>query len=206
MNLLGIIDYSEVNGPGKRTTIWTQFCPHKCFNCYQPESWSNENKIEISPVFLAYKLRNLNPDGLTISGGDPFYQKEELLEFLNLVQPKNDFLPKGIICFTGYTIEEIEDDSDMKALLPYIDLLIEGRYIDSLRVYNGLHGSSNQRFIWNTAKGRGKDLIDEKQICFDQDIEVHIKDGEISVTGFPDLSKESKTYLKKLGVEIKVKK
>jgi hypothetical protein len=90
-------------------------------------------------------------------------------------------------------------------LMPLIDLVIEGRYIDTLRVTNGLHGSSNQRFVWNQTPGRGKDLVDENGVVFDQDVEVHIKNGEIHVTGFPFLNKESKKYLRTLGVKIRNK-
>lgn len=203
MNILSIIDFSEVNGPGRRTTIWTQGCGKKCFNCYQPDSWSYELNNEYSPVFLANKVRSLNPDGVTLTGGDPFEQPEELLEFLRLIQPTENFLKFGIISFTGYTIEEINESESLSALIPYIDLVIEGRYIEDLRTYNGLHGSSNQRFIWNEQKGRGKDLIDEQKVMFDQDIEVHVNGDRIEVTGFPELNKETKKYLKSVGISLK---
>jgi hypothetical protein len=112
-------------------------------------------------------------------------------------------LPNGIICFTGYTIEEIEDLNDVKECLPYIDLLIEGRFIQELKTQNGLHGSSNQRFIWNNNIGRGKDLINESKVMFDQDVEVHVTNGEIQVTGFPDFSAQAKKHLKELGITIR---
>ena len=203
---MSIIKYSKVNGPFKkrgRTTIWTQGCGKKCFNCYQPESWSYDLKTYQSPAFLAYMIKDLNPDGVTLTGGDPLEQSEDLLELLQLIQPTENFLPKGIICFTGYTIEEIDSLPVAKQCLEYIDLLIEGRYIDHLRTFDGLHGSSNQRFIFNDKPGRGKDLIDESSIVFDQDIEVHVDNGNIQVTGFPLLDKSSRKFLQSVGIEIK---
>jgi anaerobic ribonucleoside-triphosphate reductase activating protein len=203
---MSVIKYSKVNGPyikKGRTVIWTQGCNKGCRLCYQPESWSYDIKNLYSPVFLASMIKDLNPDGITFTGGDPLEQASELLELLKLIQPTQSFLPNGIICFTGYTIEEIEDLNDVKECLPYIDLLIEGRFIQELKTQNGLHGSSNQRFIWNNNIGRGKDLINESKVMFDQDVEVHVTNGEIQVTGFPDFSAQAKKHLKELGITIR---
>lgn len=190
MNVMSILDHSKVNGPGDRMVIWAQGCTKKCPGCYQPESWSVKGGVEISPAFLAYRVRQENPFGLTLSGGDPLEQPEELLSFLELIQPQKNFLPGGIICFTGFTIEEINANPLLSECLLFIDLLIEGRYIKELRSYSGLHGSSNQRFIWNENSDRGRSLIQEDSVVFDQDFEVYSFNHSLFVTGFPDIDKE----------------
>lgn len=202
MRTMSVINRSLANGPGERTVVWTQGCSKKCFNCYQPESWAHDRGQEYSCQELARIIRDADPEGLTLTGGDPFEQSD-LYDFLELVQPSDLFLPKGVICFTGYTLEEIELDSVLSRCLPMIDLLIEGRYIDSMRCWEGLRGSLNQRFVWNEAKNRGKALIDESGVSSDQIVEVVLDENNtLCVTGFPHLDSAEKKRLANLGVRL----
>lgn len=90
---------------------------------------------------------NANPllDGITLSGGDPFYCPPELLRFLKAFKAKSNHT---IWCYTGYRYEELLEDEDRKACLPYIDVLVDGRFeIDKLDPHLKFRGSSNQRII-----------------------------------------------------------
>ena len=75
---------------------------------------------------------------------------------------KEKYPDKNIWSYTGYTIEELENGSPefTKELKQYVDVLVEGRYIERLRDVN-LHwrGTSNQRII-DFAKEREIDEID----------------------------------------------
>ena len=99
MNIHGY-SISRVNGPGKRFTLWTQGCFKKCPNCFNPETWSYKPNKILSPNQIFELIKNFEVDGVTISGGDPLEQEEELLELLILLSTCN--FKKGIILFSGF--------------------------------------------------------------------------------------------------------
>jgi len=208
LSLHSILSQSEVNGPGERLVIWTQGCTKGCSGCFNPETWKFSSKWMKDSRKLAEHVISSNPDGLTITGGDPLEQPEALLEFLRALHGDDsgeslraDFLPKGIICFTGYVLEELHGAA--AECLEYIDLLIDGRYMEQLRYTSGLAGSSNQRFHFNTLPGRGESRLQRSEILIDQAVEVHVDDIDpsiIRVTGFPSIDR---TFLKRYGLHIK---
>jgi anaerobic ribonucleoside-triphosphate reductase activating protein len=93
-------------------------------------------------------------------------------------------LKDGVIVFTGYTIEEIKKDPQLEKCLRYIDVLIDGRYVDELRISSHLAGSSNQEFYFLT------DKISRDNILIDQEVEIHFSSGLIQITGFPILDRK----------------
>ena len=135
-------------------------------------------------------VKDLSISGVTISGGDPLEQPEELLELLKLLY--NLDLKKGIILFTGFTIDEINKIGGVtKECLGYIDLLIDGRFESELKISKSLRGSVNQNFIYFSSK------IKEEEIIFDQEVEIHMRDDTLLLTGFPQIDRE---FLLELGV------
>ena len=61
---------------------------------------------------------------------------------------KEKFPKKNIWLYTGFTLEEIQASPSLKKILPYIDVLIDGPYVEALRdVTLEFRGSSNQRII-----------------------------------------------------------
>lgn len=67
---------------------------------------------------------------------------------------KKIYPEKDIWCFTGYTLEDLMTKGARcqcevtDELLSYIDVLVDGRYIDELRdITLKFRGSSNQRII-----------------------------------------------------------
>jgi len=190
MNIRGYC-LSKVNGPGLRFVLWTQGCSKGCKNCFNPETWSFEKYKSLTPLEIFELIKNSNVSGVTITGGDPLEQPEELLELLILLESLN--LSNGIIFFTGYTIDEINKDFLLRKSLNYIDVLIDGRFEKDKRISSSLRGSENQNIIYFSSK------IKEEELNIDQEVEVGILDNEMYVTGFPSISRK---ILKSLGVRV----
>ena len=191
MNIRGY-GISKVNGPGKRFVLWTQGCSKGCSECFNPETWSTNIYKEYSPIELFHIIQNFEVDGITISGGDPLEQEDELLELLMLLSSIR--LSKGVILFSGFTRAEISSNPIREKCLSYIDVLVDGRYEKNLKVDFSLRGSSNQEFYFFSNK------ILKDELLFDQEIEISVLEGEISITGFPNISRK---ILKELGVNLK---
>lgn len=178
MQLMGKISGTLVNGPGVRDIIWFQGCNLGCLGCFNPESWNSEGGEYHS---VGDVLNFISSSGLTISGGEPFLQAEELYSLVSVLN-----LSGGVIVFSGFDIEEILDDESKKKCLPFIDLLVYGRYDRDKKISNGLRGSSNQGYYFN---GSGKISLGDLE---DQAIEIN----DNIVTGFPIINKR----LKELGI------
>ncbi len=181
INIHSVINSSRVNGPGDRFVIWTQGCRKMCKNCYNPETWSHykNNLIPIDEIFES--IKNSSATGVTISGGDPFEQPEELFYLLTKIKQLD--LSDGVIVFTGFTIDEIRVREELNKSLDYIDVLIDGLYIEEKRISSGLAGSSNQEFYFLT------DKISRDKIVIDQEVEIHSLGELIQITGFPLIDK-----------------
>lgn len=133
-------------GPGKRYCLWVQGCPRRCPGCVSADSQDPDGGYWMKPGALAMEIRLSNPDGITISGGEPFLQAKALAQMLQILRDQMHCDP-GVIVYTGYTLEELDSLPDAQLLLPYIDLLIDGPYVQELDDGLSLRGSSNQRII-----------------------------------------------------------
>jgi anaerobic ribonucleoside-triphosphate reductase activating protein len=183
---------SRVNGPGDRFTLWTQGCSKGCSDCFNPETWSIRDNIILTPLEIFEHIKELDIDGVTITGGDPLEQEEELLLLLKLLDTLS--LSKGVIVFTGFTYDEIRENKIREECCSYIDVLIDGRYEKDKRISSGIKGSSNQNVIYFSSK------IKEEELLIDQEVEICLEGDIISVTGFPSIDRK---FLKEFGVTVK---
>lgn len=181
LNIMGYVDESEVNGPGCRAVIWAQGCLRECPGCYNPASWSFEmNQLVTVESLLHRILANPKNEGVTFSGGEPFWQAPALAHLAREVKAHG----LNVMSFTGFTLERLQSDyapAGAQDLLDQLDILIDGAYVESLAVNDpqSLVSSSNQRVhVFNPA------LRDRLTWASDQ-LEVHIlKDGSRIVTGY----------------------
>ena len=145
-----IIYEDVVNGDGLRTTLFVSGCTLNCKGCHNKQSQNfrfGELYTEQTKNKIIESLNNEYVDGLSISGGDPLEPKN-FKDVLELCKSVKELYPnKTIWLWTGRTIEEILD-TDSKAVLQYIDVLVDGRYIEEYKNSSLLYrGSSNQRVL-----------------------------------------------------------
>ena len=133
------------DGPGLRTSIYCAGCAHHCPGCHNPQSWDFKGGREMSVQELLDIIKDDEFANVTFSGGDPLYQVEAFTELARRVKEETD---KTIWCYTGFTYEEILDNAWLSQILPYIDVLVDGPFIEELKTTEiPFVGSSNQRKI-----------------------------------------------------------
>jgi anaerobic ribonucleoside-triphosphate reductase activating protein len=130
-----------------RTSIYLSGCFHRCKGCHNPESWRLENGKDMENSEIIKEIRKSDHGRITITGGDGLcYQYRELLGFLK--ELKKEIPEVNIWLYTGYTWEELIDDEDRKEILGYLDVLVDGKFEESLKSKDCLfRGSTNQRLI-----------------------------------------------------------
>jgi len=146
LELSGIVSDSIVDGPGIRTTVFSQGCPHHCPGCHNPETWDFGCGTQV-PVEAIVDMVKSNPlcRGVTFSGGEPFAQAAGFAKLAVLLKEQG----YEVASYSGYTFEELlEGSEDQKQLLEAIDILIDGPFLlaeKSLEI--AFRGSRNQRIL-----------------------------------------------------------
>jgi len=201
---LNKIQYPVYNlGEGKRIGIWVQGCTLACDGCINEMIWSKKKGKAVAIYDLYQYIQSISEafDGITISGGEPFQQYEQLIAFSYLIKTRTKL---NIHCFTGYEIKELEDLFPDKLFLQYIDSLVDGRYVKELHSNNNLVGSSNQK-TYRIKNGKAK-LSTRQKGSNKWSLSV-TKDGTIYMAGIPK-EKEIETienHLSNLGFPKKFK-
>ena len=146
LNLAGIVGDSIVDGPGIRTTIFCQGCPHHCPGCQNPETWDFGCGTDMDEEAIVDIVRS-NPlcRGVTFSGGEPFAQAEGFARLARLLKAEK----YEVACYSGYTFEELlEGTQAQKELLGTIDVLIDGPFLMEEKTLEvPFRGSRNQRIL-----------------------------------------------------------
>lgn len=155
IRVLDVLEETMADGPGLRTSIYCAGCAHHCPGCHNPQSWDFKAGKDMEVDDLLEMIKADEFCNVTFSGGDPFYQVEAFTELARKIKEQTR---KTIWCYTGFTIEEIRQDSSKTPLLDYIDVLVDGPFILEKRDIS-LHfrGSSNQRIIY--MKPQEEDVI-----------------------------------------------
>ena len=145
LSILDIVHDTTVDGSGFRTSIYAAGCIHQCTGCHNPHSWNIANGIFYSVDELLKTIKEDEFANVTFTGGDPFMQADGFTELARKIKGET---AKNIWCYTGFTFEQIFGSSKLSQVLPFIDVLVDGKYIDSLRNTDlQFRGSSNQRII-----------------------------------------------------------
>lgn len=183
MNIAHIEEYSFIYGPGCRFVIWVQGCSIRCKGCWNKEMWSFKTKQEISVNDLISKILKEKEfiEGVTILGGEPFDQYNELLKLSKLIYENK----LSLILYTGYEKEELKEKNYLE-IIRYIDILISGRYKEEFRnLQLGLIGSSNQTIDFYS------DRYCESDLSKTNEIEITLTNsGKIELYGYPENNKK----------------
>ncbi len=145
--LSGIVNDSIVDGAGFRLAVFMQGCPHGCPGCHNEETWDPQGGHEADTEDIRQMLKS-NPllDGITLSGGDPFFQPEAALAMARITKD----MGLNVWAYTGWTLEELQamENPAVQALLEHIDVLVDGPFIQAQRsLALRFRGSANQRLI-----------------------------------------------------------
>ncbi|MGD9155924.1 MAG: anaerobic ribonucleoside-triphosphate reductase activating protein [Bacillota bacterium] len=170
VQIAGMIHESIVDGPGLRTTLFFQGCPHACPGCHNFETWDPSGGTTYRLTDLIARLRpNPLEQGLTFSGGEPFCQAEAA------AQIGAYFMAQGrdLWVYTGFLWEELVADlaqPGRRELLQLTTVLVDGPFQRELKQPDLLfRGSANQRLIDVRAS------LKRGQICAWQPKEGHLK-------------------------------
>ena len=157
MNYADIKRIDVANGPGIRVSLFVSGCTHHCKNCFNPETWDFGFGKPFTEKEIDEILDYLEPShikGLSLLGGEPFEfsNQQGLLPLMRKFKEK--FPEKDVWCYTGYDFEaDIKKKmmvmwSETRELIPYIDILVDGRFVEELKnLQLRFRGSSNQRII-----------------------------------------------------------
>ena len=145
LSILNIIHDTTVDGPGFRTAIYGAGCQHQCPGCHNPESWNISMGSRYNIEKLLEIIKQDEFSNVTFSGGDPLSQIDGFTGLAQLIKKETN---KNIWCYTGFLYEQVVNSNKLSQILPYIDVLVDGRYIAALRDEDlQFRGSSNQRII-----------------------------------------------------------
>ena len=136
------------NGPGVRVSVFMQGCEFHCKNCFNPETWDFEKGEEFTEETIDEVLDLCDKNyikGLSILGGEPMHPKNIEATTKLAKAFKEKFPNKNIWAWSGFEFDKYIKD---KEVAKYIDVLVDGRYVDELHDPTlKWKGSSNQRVI-----------------------------------------------------------
>ncbi len=143
LKVLDIVRGTTVDGPGFRTAIYFAGCEHRCPGCHNPQSWDfNAGKeMTISEIMDVVMEEDFD---VTFTGGDPLYQASQIAYLAKEIKEAGH----TVWLYSGFTMEEILASPALSKPLQWIDTIVDGPFIESLRDPDlQFRGSSNQRII-----------------------------------------------------------
>lgn len=137
------IIYNDVqNTDGLALCYYTQGCPHKCFGCFQPQTWDFNGGLELTDEKIKeieYCLNNYKYDYLCLLGGEPLSNIKTSQFIIDLCRKHQPNIK--VWCYTGYLFDEIKDIE----ILNDLDVIVDGKFEkDKYDATLKWRGSNNQ--------------------------------------------------------------
>ena len=172
------IPCTGAEGPGERFALWTQGCHLGCPGCCNPELWApGGDPRSVASLLADIDAERHRIEGVSLLGGEPFEQDAALAELARGVRA----LGLTVMAYSGFRLEELEARGS--ALLAELDVLVDGRYVESKRTTGRRWiGSSNQRLHFLTEAY----APDDPRFTEPNHAELRLDNhGRLTVVGFP---------------------
>lgn len=153
MNYANIYRADISNGKSFRVSLFCTGCARNCPGCFNKEAQNPEfGRIfdENAKAKIFSELEHEWCKGLSLLGGEPLSRlSDNRKAMIGLVKETKERYPdKDIWLWSGYTFEEISADAGMKGILDYIDVLVDGPFLEEKKDLSiPFRGSSNQRIL-----------------------------------------------------------
>lgn len=139
--------FGTLDGPGIRFVVFMAGCPLRCKYCHNIDIAVCKNAKKYTPEEVLKMILKNKPyfnasgGGVTLSGGDPVFQSDFLVEFLQLCQEENIHTAVDTSLYTTKTV--------IDKISPFTDLfLISLKHFDD-EIHKSLTGVSNKQILKN---------------------------------------------------------
>lgn len=177
-------------GPGRRIGIWLQGCSIGCRGCVSKDTWEADDRRSVPVAAVVEACRQLcpeGPDGITISGGEPFEQSTALVDLLHCLRDWRHELglpDLDLLCYSGFTMNNLR--ARHHEVLALLDAVIPEPFLERRPIGGRWRGSDNQPIVTLSPLGdrryeAGADVDDEDP----RRLQVDASDGRLLFIGIP---------------------
>lgn len=148
-----IVRADIANGENFRVSLFVSGCARNCPGCFNPEAQNPNFGKPFDDEAKQKIFKELEHEwckGVSFLGGEPLSKlsdnRKAVIELAKEIREK--FPDRNQWLWSGYTLEEIQADDTMKDILKYIDILVDGPFIEEQKDLSiPFRGSSNQRIL-----------------------------------------------------------
>ena len=181
MRLARTHDHVTALGPGKRFGIWFQGCNIGCGGCLAHETWEADAGVETSADSLIESIGSSDEySGVSISGGEPLMQANELRQFLEVL--RNSYPDLSVLLFTGHSETRVTETYSW--LFGLVDALVCGPYEASQAGGEHWRGSTNQT-VWFSSRVVAKSLRAWIELDGPQHLQMGTSETGVWIVGIP---------------------
>lgn len=174
MNISSLGLSINTNGPGRRLCIWLQGCSLSCEGCFNPHTHPFDNSLLLTPAQIVEHIVAFEKEerirGITLTGGEPLQQPEQVLALLNQMPTNLD-----ILLFTGYTVKEILADPIKSEIVKRCDASLCGRY----KAFPEIAPLACKKLLLSSGRIRKEDIHHSRVV------ELIVSKSYGLITGFP---------------------